>query len=106
MLGIVFLTDYLGRKFRQVSLQTICILKNYSLVNVKKNMHWSIKISYFSDLNNELISLAEEVVIRSDIVLQPLLPFWDAALTSFRQHRSVLSYSYTCNTHPNCNIDF
>ncbi|KAJ7411722.1 hypothetical protein WISP_101216 [Willisornis vidua] len=40
-----------------------------------------------SDLNNETLSLAEELVKLSGFVLKTMLPFWIAALTAFKQSR-------------------
>uniref|UniRef100_A0A8C5RZH8 ER membrane associated RNA degradation n=1 Tax=Laticauda laticaudata TaxID=8630 RepID=A0A8C5RZH8_LATLA len=41
----------------------------------------------FTDLNQELLSLAEELVTKSNIVLKTMIPFWIAAITSFQQAR-------------------
>uniref|UniRef100_A0A8D2LV18 Uncharacterized protein n=1 Tax=Varanus komodoensis TaxID=61221 RepID=A0A8D2LV18_VARKO len=41
----------------------------------------------FVDLNHEVLSLAEELVIKSNIALRTMQPFWIAALTAFRQSR-------------------
>ncbi|KAI1240754.1 hypothetical protein IHE44_0009195 [Lamprotornis superbus] len=39
------------------------------------------------DLNDEILSIAEELVKSSSFVLKTMLPFWNASLTAFRKSR-------------------
>ncbi|XP_053153468.1 endoplasmic reticulum membrane-associated RNA degradation protein isoform X2 [Hemicordylus capensis] len=80
---LLFLTVGLGQVLKNYLLQTASTLvhRPYIAFTNLKELH------VFSDLNHELFFLAEELVIKSSIVLRTMLPFWITALTSFRQNR-------------------
>ncbi|NXE90371.1 EMARD protein, partial [Menura novaehollandiae] len=76
---LLFLTAGLGQLLQTYLLQTKCILVHRPYV---------IFISLEElDLNNETLSIAEELVKVSSFVLKTMLPFWIAALTAFKQSR-------------------
>ncbi|KAL8185939.1 UNVERIFIED_CONTAM: hypothetical protein K2H54_060003 [Gekko kuhli] len=80
---LVLLTVGLGQLLSNYLLQTQSDLvhRPYVLFTNLKELH------VFPDLNHELLSLAEELVVKSSIVLRTMRPFWITALTLFRQHR-------------------
>ncbi|XP_048342791.1 endoplasmic reticulum membrane-associated RNA degradation protein isoform X2 [Sphaerodactylus townsendi] len=82
---LLLLTVGLGQLLKNYLLQTQSDLIHrpyVSLTNLKE-MH------VFPDLSHELLSLAEELVVKSSIVLKTMRPFWITVLTLFRQHRYV-----------------
>ncbi|XP_015270886.1 PREDICTED: endoplasmic reticulum membrane-associated RNA degradation protein [Gekko japonicus] len=80
---LVLLTVGLGQLLSNYLLQTQSDLvhRPYGLFTNLKELH------VFPDLSHELLSLAEELVVKSSIVLRTMRPFWITALTLFRQHR-------------------
>nr|XP_056709004.1 endoplasmic reticulum membrane-associated RNA degradation protein [Euleptes europaea] len=80
---LLLLTVGLGQLLKNYLLQTQSDLVHrpyVSFTNLKE-------LHVFPDLSHEQLSLAEELVVKSSIVLRTVLPFWITALTSFRQHR-------------------
>ncbi|NWT51316.1 EMARD protein, partial [Erythrocercus mccallii] len=76
---LLFLTAGLGQLLQTYLLQTKGVLVHRPYV---------IFISLEElDLNNEILSIAEELVKVSSFVLKIMLPFWIAALTAFKQNR-------------------
>ncbi|KAJ6664598.1 hypothetical protein lerEdw1_006171 [Lerista edwardsae] len=80
---LLFLTAGLGQLLKNYLLQTQSTLVHRSCVSFT-NLQ---ELHVFPDLNHELVSLAEKLVINSGIVLRTMLPFWITALTSFKQNR-------------------
>ncbi|NXM26402.1 EMARD protein, partial [Oxyruncus cristatus] len=86
---LLFLTAGLGQLLQIYLLQTKCILLHRPYVifvsledlNVFPGKYLNI------NLNNETLSIAEELVKMSSFVLKTMLPFWIAALTAFKQSR-------------------
>ncbi|XP_032540460.1 endoplasmic reticulum membrane-associated RNA degradation protein [Chiroxiphia lanceolata] len=80
---LLFLTAGLGQLLQTYLLQNKCILLHRPYV-----IFVSLEeLDVFPDLNNETLSIAEEVVKLSSFVLKTMLPFWIAALTAFKQSR-------------------
>ncbi|XP_071405590.1 endoplasmic reticulum membrane-associated RNA degradation protein isoform X2 [Pithys albifrons albifrons] len=80
---LLFLTAGLGQLLQTYLLQTECILVHRPYV-----IFISLEeLDVFPDLNNETVSLAEELVKLSSFVLKTMLPFWISALTAFKQSR-------------------
>ncbi|NXF79215.1 EMARD protein, partial [Sclerurus mexicanus] len=80
---LLFLTAGLGQLLQTYLLQTKCILihrPSVIFVNLEE-------LDVFPDLNNETLSIAEELVKLSSFVLKTMLPFWISALTAFKQSR-------------------
>ncbi|XP_061480409.1 endoplasmic reticulum membrane-associated RNA degradation protein isoform X2 [Rhineura floridana] len=80
---VLCLTAGLGHLLRNYLLQTQSTLVHRPYVSFTNLQELHI----FPDLNHELLALAEELAIKSNIVLRPMLPFWMTALLSFRQFR-------------------
>ncbi|XP_054857165.1 endoplasmic reticulum membrane-associated RNA degradation protein [Eublepharis macularius] len=80
---LLFLTIGLGQLLNNYLLQTQSVLVHRPYVSFTKLE----ELRVFPDLRNELLSLAEELVIKSSIIVRTMQPFWIIALTSFRQHR-------------------
>ncbi|XP_027760004.1 endoplasmic reticulum membrane-associated RNA degradation protein [Empidonax traillii] len=80
---LLFLTAGLGQLLQTYLLQTKCILLHRPYV-VFVSLE---ELDVFPDLNNETLSIAEELVELSSFVLKTMLPFWIAALTAFKQSR-------------------
>uniref|UniRef100_A0A8C5WSV7 ER membrane associated RNA degradation n=1 Tax=Laticauda laticaudata TaxID=8630 RepID=A0A8C5WSV7_LATLA len=80
---LLFLTAGLGQLLNNYCLQSHSALIHRPYVSFihLKELH------IFPDLNQELLSLAEELVTKSNIVLKTMIPFWIAAITSFQQAR-------------------
>ncbi|XP_042301097.1 endoplasmic reticulum membrane-associated RNA degradation protein [Sceloporus undulatus] len=80
---LLFLTAGLGQLLKNYLLetQTSLVHRPYVPFNILEELH------IFPDLNQELLSLAEELVMKSNIVLKNMVPFWITAVTSFRQSR-------------------
>ncbi|XP_060609754.2 endoplasmic reticulum membrane-associated RNA degradation protein isoform X1 [Anolis sagrei] len=80
---LLFLTAGLGQLLRNYLLQSLTTLvhRPYVIFTGLEELH------IFPDVNQELLSLAEELVMKSSIVLRSMVPFWVTALTSFRQSR-------------------
>ncbi|ETE66797.1 Transmembrane protein, partial [Ophiophagus hannah] len=80
---LLFLTAGLGQLLNNYCLQahSALIHRPYVSFTHLKELH------IFPDLNQELLSLAEELVTKSNIVLKTMIPFWIAAITSFQQAR-------------------
>ncbi|XP_058023292.1 endoplasmic reticulum membrane-associated RNA degradation protein [Ahaetulla prasina] len=80
---LLFLTAGLGQLLNTYCLQTHTVLIHRPYVSFThlKELH------IFPDLNQELLSLAEELVTKSNIILKTMIPFWIAAITSFQQAR-------------------
>uniref|UniRef100_A0A670YQ47 DUF4209 domain-containing protein n=1 Tax=Pseudonaja textilis TaxID=8673 RepID=A0A670YQ47_PSETE len=80
---LLFLTAGLGQLLNNYCLQAHSALIHRPYVSFihLKELH------IFPDLNQELLSLAEELVTKSNIVLKTMIPFWIAAITSFQQAR-------------------
>ncbi|NXS12140.1 EMARD protein, partial [Neodrepanis coruscans] len=80
---LLFLTAGLGQLLQTYLLRTKCILVHRPYV-----IFISLEeLVVFPDLNNETLSIAEELVRLSSFVLKTMLPFWIAALTAFKQNR-------------------
>ncbi|XP_017932940.2 endoplasmic reticulum membrane-associated RNA degradation protein [Manacus vitellinus] len=80
---LLFLTAGLGQLLQTYLLQNKCILLHRPYV-----IFVSLEeLDVFPDLNNETLSIAEELVKLSSFVLKTMLPFWIAALTAFKQSR-------------------
>ncbi|NWX35033.1 EMARD protein, partial [Notiomystis cincta] len=79
---LLFLTAGLGQLLQTYLLQTKCVLVHRPYVTF-------ISLEEFNafPLNNEILSVAEELVKLSSFVLKTMLPFWIAALTAFKQSR-------------------
>ncbi|XP_032643353.1 endoplasmic reticulum membrane-associated RNA degradation protein isoform X4 [Chelonoidis abingdonii] len=80
---LLILTAGLGQLLKIYLLQTETILVHrpyIAFTNLKE-------LDVFPDINHEALSLTEELAKISSFVLKPMLPFWVAALTAFRQHR-------------------
>ncbi|XP_032072595.1 endoplasmic reticulum membrane-associated RNA degradation protein isoform X3 [Thamnophis elegans] len=80
---LLFLTAGLGQLLNNYCLQahSALIHRPYVSFTHLKELH------IFPDLNQELLSLAKELVTKSNIVLKTMIPFWIAAITSFQQAR-------------------
>ncbi|NXB26423.1 EMARD protein, partial [Rhagologus leucostigma] len=80
---LLFLTAGLGQLLQTYLLQTKCVLVHRPYV-----VFISLEeLDAFPDLNNEILSIAEELVKQSSFVLKTMLPFWISALTAFKQSR-------------------
>ncbi|NXU36816.1 EMARD protein, partial [Drymodes brunneopygia] len=79
---LLFLTAGLGQLLQTYLLQTKCVLVHRPYV-----IFISLEELDAYPLNNEIISIAEELVKLSSFVLKIMLPFWIAALTAFKQSR-------------------
>ncbi|XP_064504957.1 endoplasmic reticulum membrane-associated RNA degradation protein isoform X1 [Pseudopipra pipra] len=80
---LLFLTAGLGQLLQIYLLQNKCILLHRPYV-----IFVSLEeLDVFPDLNNETLSIAEELVKLSSFVLKTMLPYWIAALTAFKQSR-------------------
>ncbi|NXT88363.1 EMARD protein, partial [Anhinga rufa] len=79
---LLFLTAGLGQLLQTYLLQTKCILVHRPYV-----IFVSLEELDVFPLNHETLSVAEELVKLSSFVLKPMLPFWMAALTAFKQSR-------------------
>ncbi|XP_027490006.1 endoplasmic reticulum membrane-associated RNA degradation protein isoform X1 [Corapipo altera] len=80
---LLFLTAGLGQLLQTYLLQNKCILLHRPYV-----IFVSLEeLDVFPDLNNETLSIAEDLVKLSSFVLKTMLPFWIAALTAFKQSR-------------------
>ncbi|XP_077202938.1 endoplasmic reticulum membrane-associated RNA degradation protein isoform X2 [Paroedura picta] len=80
---LVLLTVGLGQLLNNYLLKTQSELVHRPYVSFRnlKELH------VFPDLSHELLFLAEELIIRSSIVLRAMRPFWMTALSLFRQNR-------------------
>ncbi|XP_066034819.1 endoplasmic reticulum membrane-associated RNA degradation protein isoform X4 [Chamaea fasciata] len=80
---LLFLTAGLGQLLQTYLLQTEGVLVHRPYV-----IFISLEeFDAFPDLNNEILSIAEELVKLSSFVLKIMLPFWISALTAFKQSR-------------------
>ncbi|NWT14972.1 EMARD protein, partial [Vireo altiloquus] len=79
---LVFLTAGLGQLLQTYLLQTKCVLIHRPYV-----IFISLEELDAFPLNNEILSISEELVKQSSFVLKTMLPFWIAALTAFKQRR-------------------
>ncbi|KAM6432785.1 endoplasmic reticulum membrane-associated RNA degradation protein [Rhynochetos jubatus] len=80
---LLFLTAGLGQLLQTYLLQIKCVLVHRPYV-----IFVSLEeLDVFPDLNDETLSIAEELVKLSSFVLKTMLPFWMAALTAFKQSR-------------------
>ncbi|XP_027541756.1 endoplasmic reticulum membrane-associated RNA degradation protein [Neopelma chrysocephalum] len=80
---LLFLTIGLGQL-----LQTYLLQNKWILLHRPYVIFVSLEeLDVFPDLNNETLSIAEELVKLSSFVLKTMLPFWIAALTAFKQNR-------------------
>ncbi|NWS25649.1 EMARD protein, partial [Polioptila caerulea] len=80
---LLFLTAGLGQLLQTYLLQTKAVLVHRPYV-----IFISLEeLDAFPDLNNEILSIAEELVKLSSFVLKIMLPFWIAAFTAFKQNR-------------------
>ncbi|XP_060097449.1 endoplasmic reticulum membrane-associated RNA degradation protein-like [Heteronotia binoei] len=80
---LVLLTVGLGQLLTSYLLQTQSVLIHRPYVSFTN----LTELHVFPDLSHELLSLTEELVVKSSIVLRTMQPFWITALTLFRQHR-------------------
>ncbi|XP_014730979.1 PREDICTED: endoplasmic reticulum membrane-associated RNA degradation protein isoform X1 [Sturnus vulgaris] len=80
---LLLLTAGLGQLLQTYLLQTKGVLVHRPYV-----IFISLEeLDAFPDLNDEILSIAEELVKLSSFVLKTMLPFWIAALTAFRNSR-------------------
>ncbi|NXW81131.1 EMARD protein, partial [Hirundo rustica] len=79
---LLFLTAGLGQLLKTYLLQTKGVLVHRPYV-----IFISLDELAAFPLNNEILSIAEELVKLSSFVLKIMLPFWIAALTAFKQSR-------------------
>ncbi|NXF05792.1 EMARD protein, partial [Smithornis capensis] len=93
---LLFLTVGLGQLLQTYLLQTKCILvhRPYVIFGSLEELvvfpgNFSMLFCSLVDLNNETLSIAEELVKLSSFVLKTMLPFWIAALTAFKHSRQV-----------------
>ncbi|NWI35797.1 EMARD protein, partial [Picathartes gymnocephalus] len=92
---LLFLTAGLGQLLQTYLLETKCVLVHRPYVifisleelDAFPGKYLTISKSLLSYLNNETLSIAEELVKLSGFVLKTMLPFWIAALTAFKQSR-------------------
>ncbi|NXA96682.1 EMARD protein, partial [Melanocharis versteri] len=92
---LLFLTAGLGQLLQTYLLQTKCVLVHRPYVifisleelDAFPGKYLSISKFLLSYVNNEMLSVAEELVKLSSFVLKTMLPFWIAALTAFKQSR-------------------
>ncbi|NWS98596.1 EMARD protein, partial [Mionectes macconnelli] len=84
---LLFLTVGLGQLLQTYLLQTKCILLHRPYVIFVSLEELDVFPGKYINLNNETLSLAEELVKLSSFVLKTMLPFWIAALTAFKQSR-------------------
>ncbi|XP_064270009.1 endoplasmic reticulum membrane-associated RNA degradation protein isoform X2 [Passer domesticus] len=80
---LLFLTAGLGQLLQTYLLQTKGVLVHRSYLIFSSLEEFDA----FPDLNNEILSIAEELVKLSHFVLKIMVPFWIAALTAFKQSR-------------------
>ncbi|XP_005043484.1 PREDICTED: endoplasmic reticulum membrane-associated RNA degradation protein [Ficedula albicollis] len=80
---LLFLTAGLGQLLQTYLLQTKGVLIHRPYVTFISLE----ELDAFPDLNDEILSIAEELVKLSSFVLKTMLPFWISALTAFRQSR-------------------
>ncbi|NWV30173.1 EMARD protein, partial [Origma solitaria] len=79
---LLFLTAGLGQLLQTYLLQTKSVLVHRPYV-----IFISLEELDVFPLNNETLSIAEELVKLSSFVLKTMLPFWIAAFTAFKQSR-------------------
>ncbi|NWW08514.1 EMARD protein, partial [Oreocharis arfaki] len=79
---LLFLTAGLGQLLQTYFLQTKCVLVHRPYV-----IFISLDELDAFPLNDEILSIADELVKQSSFVLKIMLPFWIAALTAFKQSR-------------------
>ncbi|NXK31753.1 EMARD protein, partial [Piprites chloris] len=86
---LLFLTAGLGQLLQTYLLQTKCILRHRPYVIFVSLEELDVFPGKYLaiNLNNETLSIAEELVKLSSFVLKTMLPFWIAALTAFKQSR-------------------
>ncbi|NWR35113.1 EMARD protein, partial [Tachuris rubrigastra] len=84
---LLFLTAGLGQLLQTYLLQTKCILLHRPYVIFVSLEELDVFPGKYLNLNNETLSIAEELVKLSSFVLKTMLPFWIAALTAFKQSR-------------------
>ncbi|NWW64122.1 EMARD protein, partial [Ifrita kowaldi] len=85
---LLFLTAGLGQLLQTYLLQTKCVLVHRPYVNfISLEELDAFPGKYLTNLNNEILSIAEELVKQSSFVLKIMLPFWIAALTAFKQSK-------------------
>ncbi|NXH84261.1 EMARD protein, partial [Edolisoma coerulescens] len=79
---LLFLTAGLGQLLQTYLLQTKCVLVHRPYV-----IFFSLEELDAFPLNNEILSIAEELVKQSSFVLKTMIPFWITGLTAFKQSR-------------------
>ncbi|NXJ29404.1 EMARD protein, partial [Dicrurus megarhynchus] len=80
---LLFLTAGLGQLLQTYLLQAKCVLVHRPYV-----IFTSLEeLDAFPVLNNEILSIAEELLKQSSFVLKIMLPFWIAALTAFKKSK-------------------
>ncbi|NXE04546.1 EMARD protein, partial [Lophotis ruficrista] len=86
---LLFLTAGLGQLLQTYLLQTKCILVHRPYVIFVSLEELDVFPGKYltTNLDNETLSIAEELVKLSSFVLKTMLPFWMAALTAFKQSR-------------------
>ncbi|NXX80299.1 EMARD protein, partial [Urocolius indicus] len=86
---LLFLTAGLGQLLQTHLLQSQCILVHRPYVIFMNLEELNIFPGKFltTNLNDETLSIAEELVKLSSFVLKTMLPFWMAALSAFKQSR-------------------
>ncbi|NXH42046.1 EMARD protein, partial [Dicaeum eximium] len=92
---LLFLSAGLGQLLQTYLLQTKSVLVHRPYViftsleelDAFPGKYLTTRKFLLSYLNNEILSIAEELVKLSSFVLKIMLPFWIAALTAFKQSR-------------------
>ncbi|NXO31191.1 EMARD protein, partial [Cisticola juncidis] len=88
---LLFLTAGLGQLLQTYLLQTESVLVHRPyVIFISLEELDAFPGKYLTSskyLNNEILSIAEELVELSNFVLKMMLPFWIAALTAFKQSR-------------------
>ncbi|XP_044531747.1 endoplasmic reticulum membrane-associated RNA degradation protein isoform X2 [Gracilinanus agilis] len=80
---LVFLTAGLGQLLKNYLQQT-----NFTLVHRPFVTFTHLKdLIIFPDINDEVLSVVEELIKKSTFVLKIMIPFWEAIVMKFRSHR-------------------
>ncbi|XP_056675040.1 endoplasmic reticulum membrane-associated RNA degradation protein isoform X7 [Monodelphis domestica] len=80
---LVFLTAGLGQLLKSYLQQT-----NFALVHRPFVTFTNLKdLIIFPDINDEVLSVVEELIKKSTFVLKIMIPFWEAIVMKFRSHR-------------------
>uniref|UniRef100_A0A2K6FER2 ER membrane associated RNA degradation n=1 Tax=Propithecus coquereli TaxID=379532 RepID=A0A2K6FER2_PROCO len=80
---MVLLTAGLGQLLQSYLQQTHLTLAHRSFVTLT-NLE---DLIVFPDVTHEMLSVLEEVMVKSTFILEIMLPYWETALTKFKAHR-------------------